>query len=148
MNDFENLRIRPIVFAIAVVRTANLSNDHTVRKLKRASNGSRCLTAAPKKFSYLVLFPMNSRTKTGQIVQTDYRSVRYLIDFIVSPGRITRRSAPRPFGVALRAIAAAARRRRTGLVLCRRFELTPTSDPYAATLFKFLKIGSPGRNRN
>jgi hypothetical protein len=34
MNDFDKLRIRPIVFAIAVVRTANLSHDHTVSKIE------------------------------------------------------------------------------------------------------------------
>jgi len=48
--------------------------------------------------------------------------------------------------VALRAIAIAAARRcrRTGLVLCRRFELMPPPGPYAAALFKFLKNWLPG----
>jgi hypothetical protein len=43
--------------------------------------------------------------------------------------------------VSLRAIAIAAARRcrRTGLVLCRRFELMPPRGPYAAALFKFRK---------
>ncbi len=42
-----------------------------------------------------------------------------------APGEITRRCAPRPFGVALRAIKRPAAVCRTRLVVCREFELTP-----------------------
>src|ERR1700678_1098035 len=44
--------------------------------------------------------------------------------------------------VALRAIAIAATRRcrRTGLVVRRRFEFTPSSDSYSAAVFKFCKL--------
>src|ERR1700679_1267800 len=52
-----------------------------------------------------------------------------------------------PAGSPWRAIAAAARRRRTGLVLCRRFEYMATNNGHRAMVLRPSKIGSPGRIR-
>jgi hypothetical protein len=64
-----------------------------------------------------------------------------------SPGRIIR-AARSPFGSPWRALAAAARRRRTVLFFCRRFELALTRrGTRSASIGIFWENGSPGRIR-